>query len=300
MRPTDWIEGTVSEAKSHTANEALAAGAIDLLADGRRELLAAIDGREVVIHGQTRTLNTRDATIEVLDMRLGQRILHALAHPTIAYLLLMLGMLLVYVELSQPGGYIAGGIGAVAIVLAIISLQILPFDAGGLVLTLLGIGLLIAEHFLPTLGILGVAGLVALVIGGLMLFDTDELTVRTPPWLVVSTASIFAIAAVAAGWLVTRAHREGPSMGAESMVGGRGEVMAALAPSGQVRVRGELWSAQLEGGGQLEAGRLVEVTRVDGLRLTVRPADGDRRPLGRAAVLDGDGVVVDRAGGQKR
>lgn len=278
-RPIEWIERTVTEAASSTSREALEAGAIDLIAATEAELLDALDGRVVTIDGADHQLRTRDATIERFDMRLGQQLLHFLAHPVVAQLLLLFSVVAIYFELSQPGGYVAGILGLVSLILAVISFQILPFDTGGLLLVLLGVGLLIAEAFLPTHGLLAVGGLVSLVVGSLMLWDTPELTLRPHPAFVVTMAAVSGVAVVSIGALVFRSQRRPPELGAQAMLGLAGEVVQALEPTGMISVRGELWKAELTPDGRLDPGETVTVTGIEGLTLRVTPADTDNESV---------------------
>lgn len=178
-RPAGWMEEAVTAAVSATADEALAAGVIDLLATDVPAFLAAAEGRVVRVGEADVTLRLAGARVESLEMGLGQRLMHWLAHPNVAYLLMLLGTVGIYLELTNPGTFVPGTLGAIALLLSFMSMQVLPFRAGGLALIGLGVVLLVAEAFLPSFGILGVGGLAAFLIGSLILFDTpaSDLTI---------------------------------------------------------------------------------------------------------------------------
>ncbi len=271
-RPSAWIESTVIDALSFTAEEALAEGAIDFIATSEAAILAELHGRTVVVQGQPRQLDTAHATVEPFNMTLGQRILHILAHPTLAYLLLLFGVVAIYFELSNPGGYIAGALGAVALILAIIAFQVMPFQAGALVLVFLGLGLIVAEAFLPAGGALAIGGSIGLIAGGLLLFDTPALTFKPSPWAVVSVGVAAALMALLAGVLVARTHRSAPALGPHTLIGRQAKVLQPLRPEGKVSLDGEIWNARLAQG---EAGQAASVTivAVEGLTLHVAPQD---------------------------
>jgi membrane-bound serine protease (ClpP class) len=193
-----------------------------------------------------------------------------LADPQIAYLLLMAGVLGLYMEFSHPGVIFPGVAGAIALLLAFASFQILPINYAGLALIALGIGLLVAEAFLPTFGVVGVGGAIALGIGSLLLFDTqnsDLVVGRSIVFAAVGTLSAYMLFI---GYLVLRTQRRRHTMGVEGMVGEIGETRTALNPTGRVFVHGEQWSAQ--GEEEIGAGEKVQVVGVDGLCLKVRRA----------------------------
>lgn len=275
-RPVDWMERAVTEAASVTADEALAAGVIDLIARDRAELLAKIHGRQVTVAGQAVTVAVTGAVVRAVEMRPGQKILHLLAHPNIAYLLFLLGILGIYFEISQPGGFIPGTLGAIALLLAFVAMQVLPIQVGGLALILLSLALFVAEAFLPSLGILTLGGFVAFVLGSLLLFDTPELDLRLDPWLIAGATAAFGAAALTVGGLVLRSLRRPVRTGVEAMVGARAEALTPLAPTGKVFVAGEIWNARLAPeADHIAKGEWVRILRVDGMQLIVAPLGAD-------------------------
>lgn len=277
-RPSDWMESAVSDAVSITSDEALQKQVIDLVAGTLDQLLQEVDGRTVKIASGSITLATAGASVETLDMRLGQQLMHYLAHPNIAYLLMLLGMLGIYFELSAPGGFIAGTLGTISLLLAFISFQVLPFRTGGLLLILLSIVLFIAEVFVPSMGILAVGGFVAFVVGSLILFNTPELDIALDTGLIAGATLAFGLCALAIGFLVLRSQRHRVVTGREAMVGETCEALTELNPNGKVFLMGEIWNAELEAG-SAEKGARLEVSAVDGLRLKVRHKSSSPQPL---------------------
>jgi membrane-bound serine protease (ClpP class) len=173
-RNVKWAVKAVRQAVSATDREALELGVIDFVASDLTQLLAQADGREVTIEGKPRKLGLAGASLVRLDMRLKQKVLALVADPNVAYLFLIAGLLGLYLELSHPGTLFPGVIGAICLLIALASFQILPINVTGLALMALGVVMLVAELFLPSFGIVGVGGLVAFVLGSLFLFDPDE------------------------------------------------------------------------------------------------------------------------------
>jgi len=206
------------------------------------------------------------------EMRLGQRLLNVLADPNIAYLLMMAGLLGLYVEFTHPGLGLPGVVGAICLVLALTALHVLPVNYGGLALLLLGVAMLVAEAFLPTFGLLGVGGLVAFLLGSLVLFHGEGTGIAVAKGVVLGAGGGLALFMLLVGTLVVRAQWRRAGGGKEGMVGTIGMVRQALGPRGVVLVRGEYWTAV--GDQPVAAGEPVEVTAVDGLVLRVRHAPG--------------------------
>jgi len=272
-RNVEWAEKAVRESVSATEQEALQLGVIDVIAADLPELLAKIDGREVAIGREKVKLAVAGAAVVPLEMRLKQKVLNVLAHPNVAYLLMMAGILGLYLEFTHPGLFFPGIAGGICLLLGLTAMQILPINYSGLALIGLGLALLVAELFLPTFGIVGVGGIVAFVLGSLLLFDTPESTVVLDPSLVVAAAATIGLFSLYVGALVLRSQRARPLLGGEGLVGEIGDVRAALRPGardGWILVHGENWSADAEE--PIEVGARVEVVAVDGLRLRVRRA----------------------------
>ena len=270
-RNVEWAEKAVRESVSVTEQEALHLKVIDLVASSRDDLLRQLDGREVTVHGTTVRLRTRNATLVPREMRLKQKVLNILANPNVAYLLMMAGLLGLYVEFTHPGVFFPGVAGGICLLLGLTALQVLPINYSGLALIGLGLALLISELFLPSFGILGVGGIVAFVLGSLLLFDTPESDLTVDPAIVYAAAATFGAFTLVVGYLVVRTQRRKASLGSEGLLDEVGEVRQAIGGAespGKVAVHGELWNAVAAH--PVEVGARVRVTRVDGLRLTVR------------------------------
>jgi membrane-bound serine protease (ClpP class) len=276
----------VLNSRAFTEREALEADPplIDLVAADLTALLARLDGREVRrFDGRTETMRTRDAAIEPVGMTRRQRLLSAIAHPQVAYLLFSLGMLGLVVELWNPGALIPGVIGGICLMLAFFAFQVLPVDVAGLLLLILGISLLIVEVTVPSFGVLGIGGIVAVVAGSIMI--TDDLPgVRVSYRVIVPMAIAMAIIVLGLGRLAMRAQRLAPVTGVAAMIGEIGSALTTISPgaAGQVSVHGEIWRASSST--DVAAGTRVRVRDVSGLTLQVDPDDGAPAKEGDHAV----------------
>jgi len=271
-RNGDLAERIVADAVSATSEEALDAGLIDVVAADERELLDELDGFDVK-GPKAQRLETEGLAIETRDMPFQFDLLQILVNPTVAYLLLIAGLMGLAIELFAGGGLIAPGVlGALSLLLGAYGTALLPVTFVGVLLLVAGIALIVAEAHLPTHGILGAAGVGALVVSGLLLFDTgsDELEVSVP--VVIATGLILGGLIAFAVQKALQANRAQPRTGWEELLGEVGEVRVALSPVGQVFVDGALWRARLaDEGVTLDRGYRVRVESVDGLTLLVRP-----------------------------
>ncbi|MGB4780915.1 NfeD family protein [Candidatus Methylomirabilis sp.] len=266
-RNVQWAEDAVRKSVSATEKEALQLKIIDLVADKLDDLLVAMDGREVTTARGKVMLHTKGVEVTQIEMGLRDKILKVISDPTIAYMLLMLGLAGLYFELSTPGAILPGVLGGIFLILAFYGFQTLPINYAGLLLILLAIILFIAEVKVTSYGMLTVGGIVAMILGSFMLIRSPE------PFLRISLSAIlFTTAATAAffGFIVTmalRAQRQKTTTGVEGLIGQVGTVRTPLKPEGSVLVGGELWSAQCEEGA--EPGDKVRVRAVKGLLLKV-------------------------------
>jgi len=271
-RNADWAEKAVREAVAITERDALKLKVIDLIADSVPDLLEKIDGRVIKLPKGPVTLATKGAPVRAIEIGFRDRFLNVITDPNVAYVLMMLGMLGLFFELSNPGVILPGVIGGISLILAFFAFQSLPINYAGLLLILFGIVLLIAEIKIVSHGVLAIGGMVSMALGSLMLFDAPEVGFRVSWWVigltVAATAGLF-LFVVAAG---VRALGRPPSMGAEGLVGKTGTVRERLGPEGQVMVSGELWRAVVEGE-PLEPGAQVRIVAVDGLTLKVAKAE---------------------------
>jgi membrane-bound serine protease (ClpP class) len=274
-RNVEWAQKAVREAEAITADEALKLGVIDLMAENRDDLLRQLEGRKIEIEGETRTLALKDVEVRELEMTWMTRLFDFLASPDIAVLLVMAGMLGLYIEFNSPGLLLPGITGAVCLVLAGIAFQILPFSWVGLLLLLSGLGLMVAELFVTSFGLLFGLGIVCMLIGGSMLFDVPELSDLTVSFwsVLVPVVSGFAVFAGVVVYAIGRTLMSRQTAGVFELIGMRGRASGALALDGKVFVRGEYWSASADE--EIANGEAVEVTAVDGLRLRVRRAGPD-------------------------
>jgi len=281
-RNVEWAVKAVRESVAIPAPKALELGVIDLVAADRAELLRQLEGREVRVAGETRTLALAGAEVRPIEMRLLSRFLDVLANPDIAVLLILAGLLGLYVEITTPGVVLPGVLGAASLLLGFFSLQILPFSWLGLVLFLAGIACIVAEAFVTSYGILFAVGAVCFLLGGSQLFerpdlsDLDVSTWRTLVPALIGVGLFGAIVTIALGRSLARP----PESGIGELVGRRARATTALAPQGTVFVRGEYWSASSSA--PVEAGAEVEILAVEGLRLHVRPASADASAPARA------------------
>jgi membrane-bound serine protease (ClpP class) len=265
----------VLQSRAFTEQEALTASPalIDVVANDVPDLLAKLHGRRITrFDGREVTLDTQNITIENMAMSRRQQLLSAIAHPQIAYLLLSLGMLGLVVELWNPGAIFPGVVGGICLLLAFFAFQVLPVNATGILLIVLGIALLLLEVKVPSFGVLGVGGVISLMVGAVMV--TSEVPGVTVSYRVIVPAALTTGAIVLfLGRLAMQAQRQKPVTGVEGLIGEVGQALSTIAPdgTGQVGVHGEIWRATSVQ--PIAAGTRVRVERVDGLTLTVSAAD---------------------------
>ena len=270
-RNVDWAEKAVRVSVSATEREAVKLKIVDLIADNVPDLLAKVDGRSVKTAKGPVTLQTKGATVRAIEIRFRDRFLALITDPNVAYILMMVGTLGIFFELSNPGAIFPGIIGGISLILAFFAFQSLPVNWAGLLLILFGIALLIAEIKVISHGMLTLGGVVAMVLGSLMLYDAPEGVFRISWLVIVPTVGATAGVVVLTLSFAVRALARRPATGAEGMIGARGVVKAALAPAGQVMVDGELWQA-VSDEGPVPEGERIEVRAVDGLTLRVTRA----------------------------
>src|SRR6266540_1830117 len=267
-RNADWAEKSVRQSVSITEREAVRLKVVDLVADSVPDLLAKIDGRTVKTTRGTVTFSTRTAVVKPIEIGFRDRVLNVITDPNVAYVLMMLGMLGLFFELSNPGVILPGVIGGISLILAFFAFQSLPINYAGLLLILFGIALLVAEIKIVSHGILAMGGIVAMALGSLMLFDSPDVGFRISWWVIAptvgATAGLF-LFVVAAGM---RALKRRPLLGASGMIGETAVARGPLAHDGQVAVHGELWNAIAEGD-PVADGAPVRVVGVEGLTLKV-------------------------------
>jgi membrane-bound serine protease (ClpP class) len=268
QRNADWAEKAVRQSVSITAPEAQKLRVVEILADDLPDLLKKLDGRVVRLNQESRTLKTAKATVVTYEPGLRHRVLKRLADPNIAIILMMIGLAGLYFELAHPGAVLPGVVGGICLLLAFYAFQTLPVNFIGLMLLILGFIFFLLEIYVTSYGLLSLAGIISLALGGLMLYRDQE------PGLAISlNVLLTVIGAISLFFLVitglaVRAQMRKPMSGMAGLVGARGVALTDLNPSGKVLVQGTYWDAQAEE--FIRQDEPVEVVRLQGLRLIVR------------------------------
>ena len=271
-RNADWAEEAVREAVNLTSREALEKNVIDVVASDVDDLLEQIDGRTVVMERGELTLETADLVIERFAPDWRTELLSVITNPNVAYFLMIIGFYGLIFELSNPGSLVPGTIGIICLLLALFAFQVLPVNYAGLALILVGLALIVGEALMPSFGILGIGGIVAFVIGSVILMDADNLSISLP-----MIGGIALLAAVLMLWVMTRfmSIRRRPAKGGEEeLIGSEARVLEDFEGKGHVRLMGERWNARSDR--PLIQGQRVRVARIDGLTVEVEPLEGDR------------------------
>ena len=267
-RNVDWAEKAVRKSVSVTEEEALKLNVVDLISSDLQDLLTKIDGRVVKFDGTSRTLLTKGMQPRSLQMSWRDKLLDVISNPQIAYYLLMLGGMGIFFELSNPGAILPGVVGGIFLILAFYALHVLPVNYAGLALILFAIILFIAEIKVVSHGLLAVGGIISLLLGSLMLFQSPaeymriSLSVIIPAVLVTSAFFIFAAT------MAIRARLTKPTTGMEGLVGEEGIASTSISPEGKVSIHGEFWNVVSDN--NIEKGEKVQVIGVDNLKLKVK------------------------------
>ncbi|MGZ3536201.1 MAG: NfeD family protein [Thermodesulfobacteriota bacterium] len=270
-RNLDWAEKAVVKSVSITDEEAVKLNVIDFIAPDIPTLLAKIDGRVVKLDGITRTLQTKGVQPRPIQMSWRERLLEIISNPTIAYILLMLGIYGIFFELSSPGAILPGVVGGIFLILAFYALQMLPVNYAGLALIFFGIILFIAEIKVVSHGLLAVGGVISLFLGSMMLFRSPveymrvSLSVIIPAVLVSAAFFIFAVTRA------INARLKKPTTGMEGLIGEIGIASTPIAPEGKVSIHGEFWNATSDQ--NTEKGDKVQVIGVKNLKLNVKKVE---------------------------
>jgi len=269
-RNIEWAEEAVRNAASLPASEALERHVIDVIADDVPDLLRKIDGRAAVVAGKPERLAT--SGLDIADVRPGWRaeLLAVITDPNVAFILMLIGVYGLILEFLSPGAVAPGLAGAISLLVALYALNLLPINYAGAALVLLGIGLMIAEAHIGAFGLLGVGGIIAFVIGAIMMFPTDvpgfELSPAVIAGAAIGSAALFLMAVA----LLLRSRRRAVITGKEALLGAEGEAVSWDGREGRIRVSGEIWRARAAS--PLAPGIRVEVVDRDGLVLLVEPA----------------------------
>lgn len=269
-RNVEWAEDAVRKSVSAPATQAKELGLIDVIAQDLDDLVVQLDGWKVQMGAQAITLQTKNAPRHAFPMSWRLKALQVISNPNIAYVLMTIGTIGLIAELYNPGAILPGVVGVISLVLAFYSLQSLPVNYAGVLLFILGIVMLILEVTVTSFGLLTIGGVTAMILGSLMLMNQDF------PYYQISWSVILPMVGLAVGFTFfvvkfgVKALRGRPTTGSEGMVGLIGQAKTALSPEGKVFVHGELWDAVSSA--PVEAGQPIEVTRVEGLTLHVKPA----------------------------
>ena len=273
-RNVEWAEKAVREAVSLPAEEAVALKVVDLLAADLADLLRQIDGREITLASGAITLASAGAPTSFIEPDWRNRFLATVTNPSVAYILMLIGVYGLLLEFYNPGFFVPGVTGAICLLLALYAFHLLPVSYVGVGLILLGVAFMTAELMIPSFGVLGIGGVVAFVIGSVMLMDTSApgFTLPWPLIIGVTIATVLFVAAVIG--MALKARKRPVVAGAEEMVGAIGKALADFDPqqSGWILVHGENWQAVATG--PVKAGQQLRVTAVRGLELDVTPIQG--------------------------
>ena len=267
-RNTHWAELSVRKSVSVSAEEAKRLNVIDLVAANLDSLVLALDKREVKLGGSIITLNTAEKNITFKEMNSRQRILDIIASPNVAYVLMMLGLVGLYFELSNPGLILPGVVGSVSLVLALYAMQTLPINYAGLLLIILGVVLLIAEVNVMSYGLLAMSGAISIFLGSIMLIDSDDPAMQISKMILYPTLGMTFLFSIGSIYLAKKAHQLVTTTGIEGLLGEIGVVKETLNPEGRVLIHGEMWKAESDT--VISVGEKVSVEVVKGLKIKVR------------------------------
>ncbi|MBF1801336.1 NfeD family protein [Alloalcanivorax profundimaris] len=266
-RNADWAEQAVRQAQSLPAGEALERNVIDLMATDLDDLLTRLDGRQISVDGDTVTLELAGATVETVEQDWRTAFLAVITDPSIAYILMLVGLYGLVLEFSSPGVGAPGVLGAICLLLALYALQMLPVSYVGLGLIVLGVGLMVAEALSPSFGVLGAGGLAALLFGSVMLMDTDLPAFQIALPVIAAVGAGGALLLGVAVRLAVKAHRHPVVSGADTLIGARAVALEDFQEQGQVRAAGEVWRARAAR--PVRRGQALLVRGRDGLTLDV-------------------------------
>jgi len=271
-RNVEWAVKAVRESESVSAEKALELKIIDLVAENLSDLLEKLEGREVKTPFGLRKIQVKNLPVREIEMGWRYRLLDALSNPNIAYILMVLGFYGIFFELSNPGVIFPGVFGAICLILAFFALQTLPVNYAGILLILLAVLLFIAEIKVTSYGVLTLGGIISMILGSLMLFESPEPYLRLSWYIILPTVLTTAALIVFGLSFALKAQLSRPTTGREGLVGLRGTALTDLDPEGKVFVHGEYWNARSEE--LVRKGERVEVVNVSDLLLLVKRAPG--------------------------
>jgi len=268
-RNADWAEQAVREAASLSSEKALQQDVIDIVATDTTDLLAKVDGWLVNINGQDVILETSGLETETIEPDWRNELLSVITNPNVAYILMLLGIYGLFFELANPGYVLPGVIGGISLLLALYAMQVLPVNYAGLALIILGIIFMIAELFAPSFGALGIGGIIAFVVGSVILFDTEGSEIQVAIPIIVAVTVVSSAFFLIALRMLFAAHKKPVVSGADEILGSIGRVLEDFEKSGRIHIHGETWQVQSKS--PLKSGDQVRVTAIDGLILSIEP-----------------------------
>ena len=273
-RNIEWAENAVRKSFSYSETEALEDSAIDLIAKHERDLLDQVDGKTITLSSGTKTLHTRTASIETYKMTVFQKFLAIISDPSIAYILMMLGMFGILFEFFNPGAILPGIVGVICLILAYYSMHTLPVNFAGLALIIFGIILFILELKIVSHGLLAVGGVVSLLLGSMMLIKPGSALemVRISRAVIIGATAVAALFFLFIIGLGIKAQRRKVVTGLQALIGATGIVVDPLDPSGTIKVNGETWNAQSLAG-TIGKGEKVRIKEMKNLKLYVEPVN---------------------------
>lgn len=271
-RNIEWAENAVRKSFSYSETEALEDSAVDLIAKNEQDLLNMVDGKTIALSNGTKTLHTKTARIEKYEMNVFQKFLNIISDPSIAYILLMLGMFGILFEFFNPGAILPGIVGVISLILAYYAMHTLPVNFAGLALIIFALLLFLLEIKIVSHGMLAIGGIVSLLLGSMMLIKPGsalEMAKISRPVIIAATAvsALFFLLIIGLG---IKAQRRKVVTGPAALIGATGEVIDMLAPTGTVKVQGEIWNAESIAG-NISKGEKVRIKEMKNLKLYVEP-----------------------------
>jgi membrane-bound serine protease (ClpP class) len=268
-RNVEWAEKAVVKAESLSEKEALEKNVINFSANDLSDLMSKLNGQKTEIDDKTITLKTTNIVIKTLSPDWRSRFLTVITDPSVAYVLLLMGVYGLFLEFSNPGAILPGVLGSISLLIALYAFQLLPVNYVGLALILIGIAFLISEFFITSYGVLGIGGVIAFVIGSVMLIDTNVVGFGIPLPLIILVTAVTVLLISLIIRIAIRAQHSPEVTGREEVLVSEGEVVAILGNRYQVRIKGEIWQAESKT--PLQVGQHVAVVDINGLILQVEP-----------------------------
>jgi membrane-bound serine protease (ClpP class) len=273
-RNADWAEEAVRSGESLTAEAALDLNVIDFMAEDVEILLSKLDGRKVKLQSSELVIDTEGWKVVAVEPDWRTKFLAVITNPNVAYLLMLLGVYGLLFELYSPGAVIPGLVGAIALLLALYAFQVLPVNYAGAALILLGIALMVTELVTPTFGAVGVAGVIAFIVGSVILFDTDVAGFQISMPLVATVGAVAGVIFSATILIALRQRRRPVASGQEEMIGSIAEALETFEGKGRVRTHGEIWHARAQH--PVTAGQKLRIKNVHGLTLEVEAMEEEK------------------------